>query len=94
MNDSRIGIYEKALPAALTWRERLDAAKRAGFDFLELSIDESQARLDRLELGSGTVEELRSAMRDTGPSHPDNVPERTPQNTRLAAGMAKQGGAA
>lgn len=41
------GIYEKALPSG-AWPEMLASARRAGFDFVEMSIDESDARLARL----------------------------------------------
>ncbi|MGT2958348.1 xylulose 5-phosphate 3-epimerase [Streptococcus bovimastitidis] len=44
-----IGIYEKATPKDMTWEQRLRFAKDLGFDFLEMSIDESDARLERLE---------------------------------------------
>ena len=37
-----IGIYEKALPYSGTWRERLAMAHEAGFDFVEMSVDESR----------------------------------------------------
>ena len=43
-----IGIYEKALPKSLTWEEKLIAAKLAGYDYVEISIDESDERLQRL----------------------------------------------
>ena len=36
----RIGVYEKAMPAELSWRERLQAAKEAGFDYVEMSVKE------------------------------------------------------
>ncbi len=45
----RIGIYEKALPANISWYERLALAKGCGYDFVEMSIDESDARLARLD---------------------------------------------
>ena len=44
-----IGLYEKAMPGTLTWREKLEAAKAAGYDFLEISIDETEERLNRLQ---------------------------------------------
>ena len=44
-----IGIYEKALPKHYTWIEKLKFAKELGFDFVELSIDESDTRLARLD---------------------------------------------
>ena len=47
--DLRLGIYEKALPHDLSWSERLAMAKRLGFDFVEMSIDETDERLARLD---------------------------------------------
>lgn len=61
-----MGIYEKALPVEMTWEERLAAAGRAGFKFVELSVDESDARLARLDWNSTQRAELRQAMRDSG----------------------------
>lgn len=43
-----IGIYEKALPPTLTWQEKLEIAKKSGYDFLEISIDETEEKLSRL----------------------------------------------
>jgi L-ribulose-5-phosphate 3-epimerase len=48
LHDSPIGIYEKAL-APDSWPRMLTAARTAGFDFVEMSIDESDARLSRLQ---------------------------------------------
>ena len=36
-----IGLYEKAMPKELSWKEKLMAAKEAGYDFVEISIDET-----------------------------------------------------
>lgn len=44
-----LGLYEKAMPAGLDWETMLTAAKEAGFDQLEISIDETDARLARLD---------------------------------------------
>lgn len=60
-----IGIYEKALRPA-PWRDMLDAARTAGFDFVELSVDESPARLARLDWDAEERSGLRSAIRDAG----------------------------
>ncbi len=48
MRSYQLGLYEKATPASLGWGERFSAIAEAGFDFMELSIDESQMRQDRL----------------------------------------------
>lgn len=65
-----IGIYEKALPNSFTWEEKLRSAKKAGFDYMEMSIDESDERLARLEWSDEEIENLRSVMRFTGVSFP------------------------
>jgi len=46
--DNLFGLYEKALPKQLGWEERLAAAKDAGYDFVEISIDETDERIARL----------------------------------------------
>lgn len=60
MSRMTLAIYEKALPPGLSWRQKLDAAAKAGFDAIELSIDESGEELDRLEMPYG----LRRAILD------------------------------
>lgn len=44
-----LGLYEKSMPDQLTLEEKLICAKKAGYNFVELSIDESDNRLARLE---------------------------------------------
>ena len=61
-----LGLYEKAMPAELSWREKLLAAKEAGFDFLEMSIDETDAKLARLQMSQTEIAEIRTAMEETG----------------------------
>lgn len=43
-----LGLYEKALPAEYNWKERLFTAKELGFDYMEISIDETDERINRL----------------------------------------------
>jgi L-ribulose-5-phosphate 3-epimerase len=61
-----VGIYEKALPAHLQWEERLRVAAEVGFDFVEISIDESDERLARLDWSASERAELRRAIVDSG----------------------------
>jgi len=61
-----VGIYEKALPLDMTWHERLTAAYQAGYDFLEISIDDGDMRLARLDWGASDRAALRQAVRDSG----------------------------
>src|SRR5512134_66951 len=61
-----IGLYEKALPASMCWEERLAAAGQAGFDFIEISIDESDERLGRLDWSTSERAELRRCIENSG----------------------------
>jgi predicted hexulose-6-phosphate isomerase len=61
-----VGLYEKALPASLSWEERLIAAGQAGFDFIEISIDESDGRLSRLDWSASERAALRHSIANTG----------------------------
>lgn len=61
-----LGLYEKAMPAHLSWKEKLEAAKAAGFDFLEISIDESEEKLRRLDWPSAKRMELVNIMKVVG----------------------------
>lgn len=48
MGAYQLGLYEKSMPDELSIPEKLSAAREAGYDFLELSIDESPEKLARL----------------------------------------------
>lgn len=61
-----LGIYEKALPKNITWRERLKYAKELGFDFVEISIDETDERLARLDWSLEERKEFVLAVLETG----------------------------
>lgn len=62
----RIGVYEKAFPVELTWRERFEAAKEAGFDYMEMSIDETDMRMSRLDWTDGQIWELLEEQKKAG----------------------------
>ena len=59
----RLGLYEKSMPSTLTWVEKLTIAKKSGFDYLEISIDESDAKLARLDQPTN---EIKEAIQKTG----------------------------
>lgn len=61
-----VGLYEKALPVTLSWEERLATAGQAGFDFVEISIDESDMRLSRLDWSASERAKLRRSVENTG----------------------------
>lgn len=58
-----LGLYEKSMPADLSWKEKLEAAGEAGFDFVEISIDETDDKLKRLDWTSADRMELINTMK-------------------------------
>lgn len=50
----------------MTWRERLATAAKVGYDFVEISIDESDARLARLDWEPKERIALRNVIASTG----------------------------
>lgn len=69
-----IGLYEKAMPDTLTWKEKFLAAKEAGYDFVEISIDASEAKIQRVYMSKEERFELVSLMYETGiPLHTMNM---------------------
>ena len=70
MRQHPLGIYEKALPKDLSWPERLVLAKSCGFDFVEMSVDETDERLSRLTWSTTQRASLVEAMIETGVSIP------------------------
>jgi L-ribulose-5-phosphate 3-epimerase len=61
-----LGIYEKAISEAYSFEEKLDCAKRLGFDFMELSLDESDERLERLFYHRDQVGQMRQEIWKSG----------------------------
>lgn len=63
MNRYAIGLYEKAMPKAMDWEEKLRCAKDCNYDFLEISIDETEEKLSRLDWTGEERREIRELMR-------------------------------
>lgn len=59
----RLGLYEKSMPNTLSWTEKLTIAKEAGFDYVEISIDETDEKLARLDQ---STKEIKEAIQKTG----------------------------
>lgn len=66
MKQYSIGLYEKAMPSTLTWREKLECAKECGYDFVEISIDEKDEKLERLNWTAQERRELVDLMKEVG----------------------------
>lgn len=65
-NAYKLGLYEKATPQDLTWEERLRVAADSGFDYMEISVDESDARQARLDWTASERADVVHAMRNAG----------------------------
>lgn len=62
----RLGLYEKAMPSDLSLPDKLREAKRAGYDFMEISIDESEEKLSRLKWSHEERRAVIEAMAEIG----------------------------
>lgn len=61
-----LGLYEKSMPSDLTWREKLQVAKEAGYDYIELSIDATEEKIKRLDMTKEERFDLIKAMYEIG----------------------------
>ena len=59
-----MGIYEKALPKKASWSTKIDTAKEAGYDFIEISVDESDERLSRLDWKKEEIKDMKNLLID------------------------------
>lgn len=66
MRDYRIGLYEKSMPNELSFAHKAEAARTAGFDFLEMSVDETDDKLDRLRWTERDTRDVLAACSDQG----------------------------
>ena len=65
MKTYEIGLYEKAMPE-LSWPEKLAAAKEAGYDFVEISIDASEEKIGRVYMPREERRALRGLLWESG----------------------------
>lgn len=61
-----LGIYEKAVPASLSLEEKLIACKKAGFDWMEISIDETDEKISRLYWSKKEKDALVNSIKKIG----------------------------
>lgn len=65
LSDPAFGIYEKALKPQ-PWKLLFDDVARAGYDYIEISIDDSDERLKRLEWRENDFVSIRRLAHDSG----------------------------
>lgn len=61
-----LGQYEKSMPSDLSFKEKLQYVKQFGFDYLEISIDETDEKLARLDYTDDQIKEIKEAIDLTG----------------------------
>ena len=66
MKPYAIGLYEKAIPGDFSFRDKLICAKECGYDFLEISIDETDAKLSRLDWSAEERLQLVNTTKEVG----------------------------
>lgn len=66
MKKYALGLYEKAMPDTLHIKEKLMAAKEAGYDYLELCIDASEEKISRVYMSQEERLQIVSWMTETG----------------------------
>lgn len=64
MKKYEIGLYEKAVRDSLGWKEKLECAKECGYDYLEISIDASEAKINRIYMNEDERFEIHKAMHE------------------------------
>jgi L-ribulose-5-phosphate 3-epimerase len=66
MLEYQLGLYEKAIPPTYPIDEILMYVRESGFDFLEISIDETDEKLSRLKWSDARKFKLVQAIWNTG----------------------------
>ena len=66
MRAYELGHYEKSMPNTLSWKEKLQLCREFGFDYLEMSVDESDEKLARLQYTREERGAIVRAMEETG----------------------------
>lgn len=66
MKKYSLGLYEKAMPNGLSFPEKLELTAKCGFDRLEVSIDETEEKLGRLDYTDRQLNQIAAASGAAG----------------------------
>lgn len=66
MKSYEIGLYEKAVRDSLSWKDKLLCAKECGYDYIEISIDASEKRINRIYMDNEERLAFVQLMYETG----------------------------
>lgn len=74
MKKYKIGLYEKAIRDSLSWKEKLECARECGYDYLEMSIDATDEKINRIYMSKEEKKQVADAVYETGiPIHSMSV---------------------
>lgn len=74
MKKYKIGLYEKAIRDSLSWKEKLECARECGYDYLEMSIDATDEKINRIYMSKEEKKKITDAVYETGiPIHSMSV---------------------
>ena len=66
MKKYEIGLYEKAMRNTLSWSEKLRCAKECGYDYMEMCIDATDEKINRIFMNTAEKKEIMEAVFQTG----------------------------
>lgn len=66
LREYEIGLYEKAMPNSMSLVEKLTLTGELGYDYMEMSIDESEEKLARLDWSDEQLDQLAAASHKIG----------------------------
>lgn len=61
-----LGLYEKAMPNELVWKDKLKIAKESGYDYVEISIDETDEKINRIYMSKDERLSMINEMYEVG----------------------------
>ena len=62
MKKYEIGLYEKAMRNTLSWSEKLKCAKECGYDYMEMCIDATDEKINRIFMNTAEKKEIMEAV--------------------------------
>ena len=66
MKKYEIGLYEKAMRNTLSWDEKLRCAKECGYDYLEICIDATDEKINRIFMDADEKRKIMEAVFNVG----------------------------
>lgn len=64
MKKYEIGLYEKAMRNTMSWNEKLRCAKECGYDYLEICIDATDEKINRIFMDQEEKKRIMEAVFD------------------------------